>query len=177
MFKRILSTILLVAALLALTSVAAAAPAEKLFNERNVAIITAAPPSFDRQELNSVTPYIRAKVRFPEYSIQTNEIVPYSTIKDNVDLAKLAQEKNADILLFINMPTYEEYLFISTFGREVWRVNVYADIYLYDAQSKSLQLKKLRSRDSGEYGNIAHPNEVLVRALTDLLENLPTAIK
>lgn len=178
MFKKLFRTILLIVTLLALTAVASAAePSKKLFDESNVAIITAAPKDFTQQELDSITPYIRAKMRFPDYSIQSNEIVPYGSITEHTELAKIAKEKNADILLFMNIPVYEEYMVVSMFGNELWYVNVNADIYLYDTKTKSLQIKKVRYRDSGNYGSIRHPNEVMIKALTDALDKLPTTIK
>lgn len=186
MLKKLFSALLLVVTFLAFTAIAGAnelaaninEPAKSIFGERNVAIITAAPKSFTKHDLDAVTPYIRAKIRFPEYSIQTNEIVPYGsiTIKDNVELDALAKSNNAELLLFINMPTYEEQ-FTVWFGRTVWHVQVDANIYLYDTQTKIMQLKKLRSREYGEYGSILAPAEVLIRALTQALEKLPTTAK
>lgn len=173
MLRKITTTIVLLLSLFIATGIAIAAPTNKIFDERNVSIINAAPSNFTQQDLNSITPYIRAKIRFPEYSIQNNVIIPYGsiTIKGNSELDKIAQDNNADILLMINMPTYEEYV-VSWFGKDVWHVNVSADIYLYDTQTKKLQLKKIRSRDSGEYGTITSPNEVVIRALNQLLEKL-----
>ena len=53
MFKKLFRTILLIVTLLALTAVASAAePSKKLFDESNVAIITAAPKDFTQQELD-----------------------------------------------------------------------------------------------------------------------------
>lgn len=181
MLKRFTQILFLVLLLTMSTAIVQAAPSEKtFFGERNVAIITVATSNFTQKDMNTeIIPYIRAKIRFPEYSIQTNEVwaLKANQPKLNDDLAKLAKDRNADILLYIDMPIYEEYI-TSWFGIDTLHVNVSANIYLYDAQSgKLLDMRKLRSRDAGEYGSVSHPNEVLLQSLNLVLEKLPTNSK